>query len=61
MLCHSDYQCQLAYDDENLVCGSTWEKAGLDPVLVDNVRDNEAIFFGISGFDNFGQALYTVF
>ena len=54
MLCYSDTQCQEAYKNDSLVCGSIWEKAGLDPVIYDNVRSNEAIFYGISGFDNFG-------
>ena len=43
------------------ICGSVWEKAGLDPVLYDGVRANELILYGIPGFDNFGQGLFTVF
>lgn len=43
------------------VCGSTWEKAGLAPVDFDGARDAWVISYGIPGFDNFFQALYTVF
>ena len=43
------------------VCGSTWEEFGLNPWDFDNVRDNENILYGVPGFDDFGQALLTVF
>lgn len=46
---------------ETAVCGSTWEKAQLDPVRYDNVRQNELILYGIPGFDNYFQAMLTVF
>ena len=59
---------QLCYYDEDCnkkapgsVCGSVWEKYGLDPFEVDDVIENPLISYGIPGFDNFGQALLTVF
>ena len=38
-----------------------WEEYELDPKQYDAVYENEQIFYGIIGFDNFGQALLTVF
>lgn len=58
-LCLSDADC-LQYGPD-VVCGSIFEKAGLDPIKYDNVRTNEKILYGIPGFDNFGQGLLTVF
>ena len=62
-LCHSDEQCLENFEltDENIVCGSIWERAGLDPIVYDQVRSNKTLLYGIPGFDNFFQALYTVF
>ena len=64
-LCFSDDQCHEYMNDpefeSDVVCGSTWEKAGLAPVKYDDVRNNSIILYGIPGFDNFFQALYTVY
>ena len=43
------------------LCGSIWDSFGLDPRKYDGVVDNPAIFYGVPGFDNFSQALVTVF
>ena len=51
----------MASGNPQAVCGSTWERAQLDPKDYDNVTTNELILFGIPGFDNFLQSLYTVF
>ena len=53
-VCFEDSQCIELTGVETAVCGSVWEKAKLDPVLYDDVRQNEYILYGIPGFDNFG-------
>lgn len=60
-LCHNDEQCREFTQNEETWCGSIWEKAGLSPLEYDNVRENELILYGIPGFDNYFQGLYTVF
>lgn len=58
-LCFEDAQCKVY--NETYVCGNIWEKAGLDPIRYDGVRENELLLYGIPGFDNYFQAMYTVF
>ena len=42
------------------ICGSVWDKAGLDPVEYDDVNDNLTILYGIPSFDNVIDAYTTV-
>lgn len=58
-LCNSDAVCE-AYMPGS-VCGSVWEEYKLDPYEIDNVIENETIFYGIIGFDNFWQSFLTVY
>lgn len=58
-LCSSDAMCQEFVSGS--VCGSTWEEFGLDPWKVDNVLENDKLFYGVPGFDDFGMSLLTVF
>ena len=60
-LCYTNEQCVEFTGVETAVCGSTWERAELDPVKYDGVRENELILYGIPSFDNFFAALFTVF
>jgi len=62
MLCSTDDQCREAFpDDEFAICGTVWEKHGLDPLEHDGIRDIELIMYGIPGFDNVGQGFLTIF
>ena len=58
-LCNTDKVCQAISPE--MVCGSVWHEYGLNPNEVDHVIDNPVIFYGVQGFDNFWQALLTVF
>ena len=58
-LCNSDQRCEVLAPGS--VCGSTFRDKGVDPFEVDGVYENERIFYGIAGFDDFWQALLTVF
>ena len=58
-LCNSDEMCQVM--QSGTFCGSLWETYDLNPRKYDQVFDNELIFYGIPGFDNFLQAFVTVF
>ena len=61
-LCSTDAQCQEAYpDNKDTVCGSVYEKFGKDPKEYDDIRDNDAILYGIVGFDNVFQGYLTIF
>lgn len=61
-LCADDDHCKTLFPDEDVhICGTTFEKYGLDPIEYDGIRDIELIMYGIPGFDNVGQALLTVF
>ena len=43
------------------ICGAVYPTYGLNPHEVDQVIDNEVLSYGITGYDNFWQALLTVF
>ena len=43
------------------MCGTVYDKYGLDPIEHDDIRNIELIMYGIPGFDNVGQALVTIF
>ena len=58
-LCNSDAVCEILAPSTK--CGSIWHSFGLDPMEFDGVHDNERLSYGVPGFDNFGQALLTVF
>ena len=49
------------FKSEAAVCGAVYPSYGLDPREVDQVLDNQALSYGITGYDNFWQALLTVF
>lgn len=60
--CHLDSDCAWKVaDGQPAICGSSWDKAELDPFIVDNVTDNEELLFGVPGFDNTLQGLSTIF
>lgn len=62
VLCQEDADCQLAFPDaEVAICGTVYDKYGLDPIEFDDIRNIELIMYGIPGFDNVGQALITIF
>ena len=62
LLCSEDAQCKEAFpDDDVAICGTVWEKFGLDPIEHDGIRDIELIMYGIPGFDNVGQGFLTIF
>lgn len=62
VLCREDSQCIDAFpDDDFAICGTVFEKFGLDPIEHDGIRDIELIMFGIPGFDNVGQGFLTIF
>ena len=61
-LCSTDQDCEgLSLSEETAVCGSVYDSYGLDPKEVDQVIDNRLLSYGVSGYDNFSQALLTVF
>lgn len=61
-LCADDDHCKTLFPEEDVhICGTVFEKYGLDPIEYDGIRDIELIMYGIPGFDNVGQALLTVF
>ena len=62
VLCHLDSQCIDAFPDaEVAVCGSIYEKTGLDPIDHDDIRNIELIMYGIPGFDNVAQGFLAIF
>ena len=61
-LCLTDEDCAKEWPDaEFAICGTVYEKAGLDPNDVDGIMDIELIMYGIPGFDNVAQGLLTIF
>lgn len=57
-----DKDCAEAFPDAEVhICGNVYDKAGLDPVDYDDVRNIELIMFGIPGFDNVAQGFLTIF
>ena len=61
-LCSQASDCySLSPSEETAVCGSVYDSYGLDPKEVDQVIDNRLLSYGVSGYDNFSQALLTVF
>ena len=62
VLCDTDENCATAFPENSVaICGTVYEKYGLDPIQYDNVRNIELIMYGIPGFDNVFQAFLTVF
>ena len=65
-LCQTDDFCAYYTTEKNasdVHCGS-YSSAGfpnIDPRIADDVNNDEVINYDILGFDNFGQALLTVF
>ena len=60
-LCRFDSDCVDKVPlGEPAICGSVWDKAGLDPLEYDNVNDNLTILYGIPNFDNVIDGLKTV-
>lgn len=54
-LCADDAHCKTLFPDEEVhICGTVYEKYGLDPIEYDGIRDIELIMYGIPGFDNVG-------
>ena len=56
-----DASCKTFNPDGVGKCGTVYEAAGLDPLIYDDIINNELVMFGIPGFDQFGQALITIF
>ena len=63
VLCATDAFCQETFPDkgEDAVCGTVFEKYGLDPIEYDGIRDIGLIQYGIPGFDNVFQGFLTIF
>lgn len=62
VLCAEDVDCAFAFPDAEIaICGTVYEKAGLDPIEYDDIRNIELIMYGIPGFDNVGQGFLTIF
>ena len=62
VLCAVDEDCAFAFPDAEIaICGTVYEKAGLDPIEYDDIRNIELIMYGIPGFDNVGQGFLTIF
>ena len=62
MLCATDADCIDGFPDAKVaICGTVYEKYGLDPIQHDGIRDIDLIMYGIPGFDNVLQAFLTVF
>ena len=60
-LCQNDASCREQFAEEtDYTCGETWDYK-LDPFEYDGVNDNETILFGIPGFDDTIQGLFTIF
>ena len=61
-ICATDDDCKAEFPDAPVaICGTVYDKYGLDPIEYDDIRNIELIMFGIPGFNNFGQSLLTVF
>lgn len=61
-LCATDAQCEGLYpDDEVAICGTVFEKFGLDPMVHDDIRNIELIMYGIPSFDNVFWGFLTIF
>lgn len=61
-LCSTDAQCAGLYpDDEVAICGTVFEKFGLDPMVHDDIRNIELIMYGIPSFDNVFWGFLTIF
>ena len=62
-LCSSDEMCIgfPNYLGEGKVCGDVFRDYGLDPVIVDDVRNIQTIQYNIMNFDSFEKGLVTVF
>ena len=62
MLCATDDDCKKEWDKaEVAICGTVYEKAGLNPNDVDGIQDIELIMYGIPGFDNVAHGFLTIF
>ena len=62
MLCLTDEDCAKEWPDaEFAICGTVYEKTGLDPNDVDGILDIELIMYGIPGFDNVAHGFLTIF
>ena len=62
VLCAEDADCAEAFPGAEIaICGTVYEKAGLDPIEYDGIRDIELIMYGIPGFDSVGQGFLTIF
>ena len=59
ILCNSDQICNDF--QPGLVCGSVWESYELDPNKIDDVINDASIMYGVVNFDNFFNAVLTVF
>ena len=62
VLCLEDADCAFEFPDADVaICGTVYEKAGMDPNEVDGIQDIELIMYGIPGFDNVAQGFLTIF
>ena len=62
MLCNTDSDCAEAFPDaKEAICGTVFDKFGLDPIEYDDIRNIELIMYGIPGFDNVFQGFLTIF
>ena len=61
-LCLTDEDCAAEWPDKEIaICGTVYDKAGLDPNEVDGIIDIELIMYGIPGFDNVAHGFLTIF
>ena len=59
--CSMDADCEARVEvGYPAVCKAPWEKDDLDPLIVDNVIDSDALLYGVPGFDNVFQGFLTV-